>query len=240
MNPILHKLYQKKWVWSAANAHTQTAVTKAPTGFIELDKELNTGFPEAGMIHIQSLLGCGELRLILNILQQQIRTEQKFYFFINAPFILSAEFLMQHQISLNDVICLQTEHTQALWSAEQCLKSGACHAVFLWSNELKYTQIQKLEVAALHGNSHAIWFDTNIKLTNQSTSRNNLPLSLSISLNRADEQLQIKINKQKRGWANKTIKVPLPFKTRTKYTQQHAPLQSTQTKKLVNLNAYRR
>jgi predicted ATP-dependent serine protease len=117
MNPILHDLQNKQWVWTAANAKQEQLKQKRISGFDALDKVLSGGFPRAGMIHLNSPLGCGELRLMLSILEQQstqdlgfgpnnkpehtrLNTQankqtsdhQKLRIFINPPFQLNAEF----------------------------------------------------------------------------------------------------------------------------------------------------
>jgi cell division inhibitor SulA len=225
MNPILHDLQKKQWVWTAANAKHQVDQTKLATGYESLDNVLTSGFPAAGMIHLESPLGCGEMRLMLSILQRQ-HTENdshKLYMFINPPFTLNAEFLLAHNLSLSQLVVVQTGTIEdALWSAEQCAKSGACFAVFMWQHNLKHIQIRKLEHAAQQGNCYCIWLHNYSNTAylkkhseDRSTNQCNLPLSLSLSISRQADSLSIKINKQKIGWAQKAIKVPLPFNSRT-------------------------
>jgi len=218
MNPILHELQNKQWLWTAAHAKESTTTQKLSTGFDNLDKVLSGGFPRAGMIHVASYLGCGEVRLMLSVLQQTNAKnnhdeldEHKLFVFINPPFELNAEFLLAHKISLSQLVVIQTQSntTDALWSAEQCVKSGACYAVFVWQAELNHTQIRKLEVAALQGDSYCVWLDSLQQHVNKT--RQNLPLSLSINVARNDDTLLIKVNKQKVGWAQKSVTIPLPF-----------------------------
>lgn len=220
MNPILHELQNKQWVWTAAHTKQSVQNEKLLTGFEDLDKVLSGGFPRAGMIHIDSYLGCGEVRLMLSVLQQTIAkgtrsepSENKLFAFINPPFDLNAEFLLAHNISLAQLVVIQAKNnaTDALWSAEQCVKSGACHAVFIWQAELNHTHIKKLEVAALQGNSYCVWLDSLQQKQQGKEARQNLPLSLSLSVSRINEHLSIKVNKQKVGWAQQSVSIPLPF-----------------------------
>ena len=221
MNPILHELQNKQWVWTAAHAKEHSPSKLLTTGFDALDQVLSGGFPRAGMIHIASYLGCGELRLMLAVLQQNQhhkRTvdENKLLIFINPPFELNAEFLVAHNISLSQLVVIHThsDSNSALWSAEQSLKSGACSAVFMWQKQLKNTHIKKLELAALQGNSYCIWLDS--YLHKQAISQHqNLPLSLSLSISRKNDDLAIRVNKQKVGWAQKSVTIPLPFVSQT-------------------------
>jgi hypothetical protein len=212
MNPILNELENKQWIWSAAKTlQASSEHTRLKTGYEPLDSALSAGFPNAGMIHVSSHLGCGELRLMLKILQHQKRSNgHKIWVFITPPCQLNAEFLLSENISLEQLILIHPDSLEeALWSAEQCAKSGVCEAVFLWQKSLKHTQIRKLELAALHGASHCFWFDSSQHKTA------NLPLSLSLSLQREDQQLKVRINKQKVGWAKAPINIKLGFKSRT-------------------------
>lgn len=237
MNPILHELQNKQWVWTAANAKQQTANTTLSSGYKAFDSVLAKGFPAAGMIHLQSPLGCGEMRLMLSIIehQQSQHDEHKLYMFINPPFALNAEFLLAHNISLSQLIVVNTRSTEeALWSAEQCAKSGACCAVFLWQKSLNYLQIRKLENAAQKGACHCVWLDEKNHLSAVGTNKqgdtniSNLPLSLSLTISRDNNHLNITINKQKIGWAQKAVSISLPFKARTHYSNPntHKPSNS--------------
>lgn len=242
MNPILHDLHNKQWVWTAANAKQQQK-QKRISGFNNLDKVLSGGFPLAGTIHLQSPLGCGELRFMLSILQQQRvqqqkqcseqraednteQSPQKLYIFINPPFELNAEFLLAHKVALNQLVIVQAKTSaEALWTAEQSVKSGACDAVFIWQNQLKHTQIRKLELAAQQGQSYCVWLQSALNQNQQASIQSNLPLSLSLCLSRKGENLEVTVNKQKIGWAQGPVKVALPFKSRikTRFTQQSIP-----------------
>lgn len=229
MNPILQGLHSKQWVWTAANAKQESTTTKLATGFDNLDKHLHGGFPRAGMIHLQSALGSGELRFMLSILQHLARQQsngeplqstsgqpnfaRKLFAFINPPLQLNAEFLLAQHIPLEQLVHLPCNNIEdALWSTEQCAKSGACCAVFLWPKQLSQIQIRKLELAALHGGCYCIWMDSAVQT--HATVRENLPLSLSLSITRQQQHLHININKQKVGWARSNITVSLPFNSR--------------------------
>lgn len=233
MNPILQELENKQWIWTAAKVKQASVQnTRLETGYDLLDKALSGGFPSAGMIHISSHLGCGELRLMLEVLQQpSSKDDDKLWVFIAPPFQLNAEFLLSENIRLEQLVLIDPDsHEEALWSAEQCAKSGVCKGVFLWQKKLSHAQIRKLELAALHGASHCFWFD------NSEQTMANLPLSLSLSLKRDNDQLKVKINKQKIGWAKPAVKIKLPFTCRTGPALRSKPKPTT---KVVNIHAKR-
>jgi cell division inhibitor SulA len=243
MNPILHDLQNKRWIWTAANAKQHTSSAKLTSGFEGLDKVLSGGFPRAGMIHLQSPLGCGEMRLMLSVLQNQheVSQEHKLYMFIDPPFELNAEFLLAQKIPLTQLVIVRTTQQQdALWSAEQSAKSGACHAVFMWQQHLKHIQVRKLEHAAQQGNSYCIWLHSHMNY-GQAVEQSNLPLSLSLSISREADTLGIKINKQKIGWAQNTVKIPFPFNSLTNRSlkQQFKQASVNDTNKVVPIHANR-
>ena len=230
MNPILHDLQNKQWVWTAAHAKQKTPKQTLATGFDTLDNVLSGGFPRAGTIHVQSYLGCGEMRLILSLLSNISKDtdtgadfSHKLFVFIDPPFELNAEFLLshfllKHKISLEQLVVLNSKNTQeALWSAEQCAKSGACHSIFLWQKALKSIQVRKLEHASVQGDAYCFWMQSILEQDSQlkEVHSSNLPLSLSLSITRYEDDLQIKINKQKVGWAQNPVKIPFPFICRT-------------------------
>lgn len=247
MNPILHDLQNKRWIWTAANAKQQASSNTLSTGFESLDKVLFGGFPHAGMIHLQSPLGCGEIRLMLSVLQHQqsASNEHKLYMFIDPPFDLNAEFLLAQKISLSQLVVIRTtQQKDALWSAEQCAKSGACHVIFMWQQQLKHIQVRKLEHAAQQGGCYCIWLHSYMACEQQNlpaAEQSNLPLSLSLSISRQADALSIKINKQKVGWAQKAVKVPLPFNSRTNDSlqQQFKQRSVNDSNKVVPIHANR-
>lgn len=85
MNPILHDLQNKQWIWTAANAKHHVNANKLTTGYKNLDGVLSSGFPAAGMIHLQSALGCGEMRFMLSIIQRQQSADEQQAIYIYRP-----------------------------------------------------------------------------------------------------------------------------------------------------------
>ncbi|UXI68753.1 DNA lesion error-prone repair protein ImuA [Tahibacter amnicola] len=48
--------------------------------------------------------------------------------------------------------------SDASWSAEQCLRSGACGAVLFWADKTDYAQLRRWQLAAEHGGGLAFVF----------------------------------------------------------------------------------
>ncbi|MFT5276584.1 MAG: cell division inhibitor SulA [Glaciecola sp.] len=228
MKSLLHDLQKKKLVWTAANLDQHKE--RVATGYKQLDDALNGGFPQSGLVHISSVMGCGELRLVIPAIVAR-QQENRLYAFIAPPHLLNAEFLMAEGIKLENVLFIQAKTTeQVLWSAEQCAKSGACSAVFIWQSKLQQIQAKKLELAALKGECLSFFFAD----TKQQT--DNLPVSLSLSMKRQNNQVEICVNKQKVGWPIPAFNVKVPFKARLGSPMRHQT-RAEQSRNVIAFNA---
>jgi len=206
MKSLLHDLQKKQLVWTAADLDQHKE--RVATGYKQLDEALNGGFPQSGLIHITSTMGCGELRLVIPAIVSRQR-ENRLYAFIAPPHLLNAEFLIAEGVQLEQVLLIQANTSeQALWSAEQCAKSGACSAVFIWQPTLQQIQAKKLELAALKGDCLSFFF------ADAKQQVDNLPVSLSLSVQRQNSQVTICVNKQKVGWPIPAFSVKVPFKAK--------------------------
>lgn len=191
MHDIIELLEHKRLIWRGNEPRKQLNVI--PTGYPELDNKLDGGLPKNGVIEIQTDLGIGELRLLKPFMQQHCN--DRLIAFIQAPGSLCAEFLVSQGLDLNKVIILSPKtHKDALWAAEQCLKSGACGCVLLWQQNLEVHQAKRLQVACETGNSVQFIFKS--KQPNVLS----LPVSLSIALTAHQYGLEAKIIKRKGGW----------------------------------------
>jgi cell division inhibitor SulA len=206
MKSLLHDLQKKQLVWTAADLDQHKE--RVATGYKQLDEALNGGFPQSGLIHITSTMGCGELRLVIPAIVSR-QHESRLYAFIAPPHLLNAEFLIAEGIQLEQVLLIQAGTSeQALWSAEQCAKSGACSAVFIWQPTLQQIQAKKLELAALKGDCLSFFF------ADAKQQADNLPVSLSLSIQRQSSKVTICVNKQKVGWPIPAFSVKVPFKAK--------------------------
>ena len=204
MKSLLHDLQKKQLVWTAASLDQHKE--RVATGYHKLDSALNGGFPQSGLVHVSSLMGCGELRLVLPALVN-MQQDKRLCVFIAPPHLLNAEFLLSEGIALDRVLIIQAKSCEeALWSAEQCAKSGACSAVFTWQAKLQQLQAKKLELAANKGQCLSFFF------TSKQQQSESLPVSLSLAIHREAEKVEIKINKQKVGWPLAPFTVKVPFK----------------------------
>ncbi len=190
MYELIEHLKNKHWLWQGSE--TKTELSSDTTGIKELDEKLSGGFPSHGIVEIQSLSGIGELRLLYPYLKQN---NERLTVFVNPPGILHAESLKHMDLNLNNVLVVTpNNHKEALWAAEQCLKSGACDQVLLWLDNLEVHQIRRLTVASETGNCLQFLFRS------IQESVFSLPVSLSLSLQPSPDGLKISVPKRKGGW----------------------------------------
>lgn len=202
MNSILDYLKNKRLVWQAhQNVHTTQLDS---TGFRELDAELQGGFPQQGVVDIDSPIGIGELRLLLPNLHARQHSSDRLLVFIAPPMHVNAEMLLEYGFNLQQVLIVQpASSTQALWSAEQCLKSGCCQGVLLWHEAIEIHQVKRLQLAAEQGDA------LHILLRQQKQLSLSLPVSLAMRLKAHPQGLQIEITKRKGGWPSQPFSLDM-------------------------------
>ncbi|WP_135443414.1 translesion DNA synthesis-associated protein ImuA [Vibrio tasmaniensis] len=192
MHELIKNLQDRQLIWTGLQSTTQGSTTS--TGYPQLDKQLDGGFPTHGVIEVESQQGIGELRLLTPYLAQQ--KSQKLAIFINPPGKICAEFFSNQGIELENILVIQPQRDlDALWAAEQCLKSGACHSVLLWGADLEIHQTKRLQAASETGKCLQFHFKT--------TSHNqlSLPVSLSMKLSSHIQGLKVEVTKRKGSWS---------------------------------------
>ena len=201
MHPTISYLKNKNLLWQAN--HTQSINNGQHTGFKELDKALQGGFPEYGVIDIRSLLGIGELRLLLpSILTRQQNRQTELVTLIAPPMSINSEMLAEFGLVLDQVMVVQPSlNKQVLWSAEQSLKSGCCHSVILWHVSLSVTQVKRLQLAAEKG--HCLLFI----IRQRQQEHISLPVTLGIRLSPSRVGIQAQITKHKGTWSSASFNI---------------------------------
>lgn len=188
MNAYIKALENKRWLWRGVEQASEREGNAS--GYPALDQRLSGGFPPASVIEIKTLNGIGELRVLMPYLQQQ---QQKLMIFIGAPAMLNSEFLVKHSIVLSQVLFVDAQDAEALWCAEQCLKSGCVSCVLLWQQALELLHIRRLVLAAERGESNLFVFRQNHSLTM------NLPVALSMELSPSVRGVAVTIHKRRAG-----------------------------------------
>lgn len=198
MNPVIDLLQTKQLIWQGSQQRVINNTTSS--GYTEFDEQLNGGFPEHGVIEINSSLGIGELLLLTPYIKKH--SQNRLSIFINPPGHLSSDYFIQQKINLNQIIILFPKNqNEALWAAEQCLKSGCCGSVTLWHPSLAIHQAKRLQVASETGQCLHFVFKTKHK------HQINLPVSLNLVLRAEENKLKVTINKRKGGWLKRSFSI---------------------------------
>ncbi|KOO16874.1 recombinase RecA [Vibrio xuii] len=191
MYELIENLKQKQWLWSGVQ--TPEHSDHYPTGYDLLDQKLEGGFPKHGVVELQGTSSIGELRLLIPHLKNT--SQERLSVFIQPPGYLCAEQLCNEGIDNNKVLLVYPRNEkEALWAAEQCLRSGACSNVLLWHSSLEVHQARRLQVASERGNAVHFLFKTENKHVFS------LPVNLSMRLTPHPSGLKVAITKRKGGW----------------------------------------
>lgn len=201
MNDLIEQLTQRQLLWQARTG--KTGAQLAPSGYEQFDQQLNGGLPKQGVVSIQSQLGLGELRFLLNTLkalqakQKEHSKQSRLLVFIQPPGQLCAEFFHHQGFALHEILVLYPKRkNEALWAAEQCLKSGACNAVLLWQQALQMHQVKRLQIACETGQCLHFLLSNSQKKSAEAS----LPVSLSMRLSSSDKGVKVAVDKRKGGW----------------------------------------
>ncbi|GGI90453.1 translesion DNA synthesis-associated protein ImuA [Halopseudomonas pertucinogena] len=148
----LDALLQQRRVWKGG---ADIAVAPAqPTGHAQLDAVLpGGGWPEAALSEL--LLahpGSGELQLLWPTLARLTRARERVVL-VAPPFIPFAPAWLQAGVDLRWLVLVQASEKEALWAAEQCLRSGSCAAVLCWPERINDRGLRRLQLAAATGES---------------------------------------------------------------------------------------
>jgi cell division inhibitor SulA len=193
MHDLIDLLERKHLVWHGRDQKAVAGLAgfSSKSGYASLDEKLEGGLPKSGVVSFNSPFGIGELRLLV----PTMLSKEHLHVFINPPGNLNAEFLHHQGFDLNLIFIIHTKQkNDALWSAEQCLKSGACSTVLLWQNHVEVHQVKRLQLASETG--------TCLQFLLRSTQKNSFSLPVTLNAELAPHRLGIEttITKRKGGW----------------------------------------
>jgi hypothetical protein len=137
-----------------------SAIATRTTGLAGLDAALpGGGWPVGALIEVLAATpGIGELRLFLPVLAQ-LAAEARRVMVVAPPHPLFAPALAEAGIAPERVLVLNPGNAEdALWSAEQCLGSGALGATLCWLDRGDERALRRLQLAAERGAMLAVVF----------------------------------------------------------------------------------
>lgn len=150
----LDELLRERGVWRgrAPVAAPQAGVA---TGFAALDAVL----PAQGWIPsgLNELLvpcdGVGELELLWPVLARATAADGQVAL-VAPPYLPYAPAWHAAGVRLDRLHVVRADPREALWAAEQCMRSGACSAVLCWPQGADDRALRRLQVAAEAGQCH--------------------------------------------------------------------------------------
>lgn len=148
---VLAEILAKHPVWRGGALAGQ--VGALPTGFGALDTELpGGGWPRRGLTELLAdEPGIGELGLVLPAFAALTGAGRRAVW-IAPPHVPYAPALAAAGVDLANLLVVHVaERRDALWAAEQALRSGGCHALAAWLPRPRYAELQRLAVAAEAG-----------------------------------------------------------------------------------------
>ncbi|OZB19664.1 MAG: LexA family transcriptional regulator [Marinobacter sp. 34-60-7] len=95
-------------------------------------------------------------QLLLPMLTQ-LNQEKRWLAWIDPPQALVAKWQKMHGIVAGEILVLRsTPEHPAEELAERALGAGTCHAVVLWTNRLRRSELEALQSASAKGRSHGV------------------------------------------------------------------------------------
>ena len=164
MKATVAQLVQLPGVWRGGELE-HVAHPVAATGIARLDAELPGGGWPMGTLSevLHDGSGIGEVRFLAGALAKAADAH-RLVAWINPPFLPYAPALGQAGLALDRCLVVRpSTREDALWAAEQALKSGACGAALVWLESLKgpgdeYAWMRRLQLAAQSGNAMAVLY----------------------------------------------------------------------------------
>jgi len=165
-----------------------------PTGHRVLDRELPGGGWPMGTLSevLHDGVGIGEVGFLSGALARAAEGD-RLLAWINAPHLPYAPAIAQAGIPLERCLVVRPANREdAMWAAEQALKSGACGAVLFWLGQMKdYAWLRRLQMAAEAGRAMAVCF--------RPTEAGSLstPAHLRVVVSSEDGALEVRIPKRR-------------------------------------------
>jgi len=133
-----------------------------PTGFLELDQQLQFGgWPQRGSIEVLSDgCGMGSMGLFLPTMEK-LSEQTRWQTFIAPPHAPYAPLLEARGIDTRQILMVHPKNQEELlWATEQAIRSTTCSLVFSWlgASEYRYAELRKLQLAAAENDTLVILF----------------------------------------------------------------------------------
>lgn len=180
----LDRLLDQRRIWRGQP--TAQPPSAQPTGHAALDAALPAGgWPESALSEI--LLpadGVGELRLLWPTLARLSGAAQRIVL-VAPPYVPYPQAWQAAGVDLRWLALIEASGRDALWAAEQCLRSGSCGAVLCWLPQADDRALRRLQVAAETGQTLAFAYRP------LAAARNPSPAALRLAVDARPAQLRV-------------------------------------------------
>ncbi|MCO6055063.1 translesion DNA synthesis-associated protein ImuA [Pseudomonas sp. MOB-449] len=151
----LDALLNERRVWKGQSSGLPGG-SDQPTGLDALDRALpGGGWPESALSEILvPAAGLGELRLLWPTLARLTACAERVVL-VAPPYIPYPQAWQAAGVDLRWLTLVEASDRDALWAAEQCLRSGSCGAVLCWPQRADDRALRRLQVAAETGQTLA-------------------------------------------------------------------------------------
>lgn len=176
-----------------------------PTGFDALDRELPGGGWPAGTLTELFVRrpGIGELQLVLPALAS-LSWAGKRIVWLAPPHLPYAPALAAGGIDLAQLVLVRPPgRRDALWAAEQVLRSASCHALVAWLPGARYDELRRLAVAAETSQAWVALFRP------PEAAQNASPAALRILLEPSSNEISLRILKRRGAPAAAALVLPV-------------------------------
>ncbi|WP_282344128.1 MULTISPECIES: translesion DNA synthesis-associated protein ImuA [Pseudomonas] len=180
----LDSLLDQRRVWRG-QAESRPASAQ-PTGHAALDAVLPAGgWPEAALSEILiAAEGIGELQLLWPTLARLTAKGERVVL-VAPPFLPYPQAWLAAGVDLRQLALIDASGRDALWAAEQCLRSGSCGAVLCWPQQADDRALRRLQVAAESGQTLAFAYRPLREAVNPS------PAALRLAVDNRPAQLRV-------------------------------------------------
>lgn len=151
----LEEVLASREVWRGRGAPATPAPgVVCPTGLAELDSVLpSKGWPRALTEILIPVDGMGELHLLWPALSR-LSADGGRIVLVAPPYVPYAPAWQAAGVRLPMLQLIEAPPMDALWAAEQCMRSGTCAAVLCWPRTSDDRLLRRLQVAAETGGTH--------------------------------------------------------------------------------------
>jgi cell division inhibitor SulA len=190
------------------------------TGHSRLDRQLpGNGWPQGAMTElITRKPGMGEFRLLFPALADTGRQGQ-WVILVDPPWIPYPAALQGHGLLLERLLVVRTGGgKQSLWACEQALRNGRGGAVLAWPEQISFSRLRRLQIAAESSKKLAFLFRP------ESAGKESSPAALRLQLEPGNRRgVQINILKCRGSRPPEPVWIPQLFSAYGKHRDQTQP-----------------